>query len=51
MVKTKEKKRKLFSLEIPPELLEQAQKKSAETGIKISFIIRKAIADWVKTNQ
>ena len=36
-----------FSVKIPPELLEKARKKSAETGVPIAFIIRKAIEQWV----
>jgi predicted DNA-binding protein len=36
-----------FSVKIPPELLEKARKKSAETGVPISFVIRKAIEQWV----
>jgi predicted DNA-binding protein len=37
-----------LSVKLPKELLEKCRKKSDETGIAISFIVRKALEEWIK---
>jgi predicted DNA-binding protein len=39
------------SLKLPQELLDKARAKSKDTGVSISFILRKAIKDWVETGR
>jgi predicted DNA-binding protein len=48
--KTKKEMDKSISVKVSTELLEKAREKSANTGIALSFIVRKAIEDWVKEN-
>lgn len=36
-----------FSVKIPPDLLKKVRQKSAETGVAIAFVIRKALEEWV----
>ena len=38
----------MVSVKVPPELLRKARKKAEETGVSVSFVIRKAISEWVK---
>lgn len=47
----KSEKRSAFSVQIPPDLLERARQKSAETGVPIAFILRKALEEWVDENK
>jgi len=35
------------SVKLPSALLEKARAKSRETGVSISFIVRKALEEWV----
>jgi hypothetical protein len=37
-----------ISVKLPKKLLEQARKKSSETGVALSFVVRKALEDWIK---
>ena len=36
-----------LSIKLPTDLLEKVREKSAQTGISISFIVRKVLEDWV----
>jgi predicted DNA-binding protein len=45
--KTKKEMDKSISVKVPAELLEKAREKSANTGIALSFVVRKAIEDWI----
>lgn len=50
MAKTPKKtaeKLSAISVRIPPELLERLRKKTDETGVPISFVVRKALEEWV----
>ncbi len=38
---------KSISVKVPIELLEKARKKSAESGVTLSFVVRKALEEWV----
>jgi hypothetical protein len=38
-----------FSIKLPTDLLAKVREKSAETGISMTFIIRRALEDWIKT--
>ncbi len=38
---------KSISVKLPDSLLKKARKKSKDTGIALSFVVRKAIEDWV----
>lgn len=40
-----------ISVKVPVALLEDARQVSADTGVTISFIVRKAIERWVKEFQ
>ena len=42
---------KSISVKLPETLLEKARKKSKETGIALSFVVRKAIEDWVNESK
>ncbi len=44
---TKKEMDKSISVKVSADLLEKARDKSANTGITLSFIVRKAIEDWV----
>jgi len=44
---TKKEMDKSISVKVSAELLEKARDKSANTGITLSFVVRKAIEDWV----
>jgi predicted DNA-binding protein len=44
---TRKEMDKSISVKVPAELLEKARDKSATTGITLSFVVRKAIEDWV----
>jgi len=37
----------VITAKLPAELHEKARKKSEETGVSISFVVRKAIEAWV----
>ena len=45
--KTKKEMDASISIKLPSELLEKARIKSENTGVSISFVVRKAIEDWV----
>jgi predicted DNA-binding protein len=45
--KTKKEMDKSISVKVPTELLQKAREKSANTGIALSFVVRKAIEDWI----
>ena len=36
------------SIKLSSEVLEKARAKSKETGVTLSFIVRKALEEWVK---
>lgn len=36
-----------ISVKVPPDLLKKVREKSAETGVPISFVVRKALEEWV----
>lgn len=38
---------KTISVKLPADLLKKAKKKSQDTGIPISFIVRQALEKWV----
>lgn len=45
--KPKKEMDKSISVKVSSDLLEKARQKSEETGVSLSFIVRKAIEDWV----
>lgn len=42
-----EKTQSVITVRLPDELLEKARQVSNETGVSISFVVRKAIETWV----
>lgn len=48
MVRMAEKKAPLkpISFRLPDDLLAKARQKSEETGVPISFVVRKALEEW-----
>jgi predicted DNA-binding protein len=50
--KTKDKQMdSALSIKLPLELREKAAAKSKKTGIALSFVIRKALEDWLKEDE
>jgi predicted DNA-binding protein len=45
--KQKKEMNKSISVKLSDDLLEKARDKSANTGVALSFVVRKAIEDWV----
>lgn len=39
---------KAISVKLPLDLLDKARDKSAATGVPISFVVRKALEEWIK---
>jgi predicted DNA-binding protein len=39
---------KMISVKLPAELLEKARQKSGETGVSLSFVVRKAVEAWTE---
>jgi predicted DNA-binding protein len=46
--KQKKEMNKSISVKLPDDLLEKARDKSANTGVALSFVVRKALEDWVR---
>lgn len=40
-----------MTLSVPPELVELARQKSLESGIAISEVLQRALAQWVETGE
>lgn len=38
----------MLSIKLPSELLEKARAKSKQTGVVLSFVVRKSIEEWVR---
>lgn len=40
-----------ITLSIPPELAAAVRRKSAESGLAISFVVQRALAHWIATGE
>ncbi len=50
MAKNAQKQKEMnssLSIKIPSEMLDKARAKSKQTGVTLSFVVRKAIEDWL----
>lgn len=42
---------KPISFRLPEDLLEKVRQKSEETGVPMSFVVRKALEEWVASTE